>query len=181
MVGCNNGSQTGSNTTDSSKQAPAAKAPVSSKLDATGTSLLMSVVHQYYALKNALVATKADQVGTAATELSKLADSLNAFIQKDAGNTALKPYTDTIATESKMITHIKDETCEKQRLSFGTLSRAMYSMLKVVDLKNARVYHEYCPMAFDNTGAYWLSDESEIKNPYFGKKMLECGEVTDSL
>jgi hypothetical protein len=36
-------------------------------------------------------------------------------------------------------------------------------------------------MAFDDKGAYWLSAESEIKNPYFGKKMLECGEVTDSL
>jgi hypothetical protein len=36
-------------------------------------------------------------------------------------------------------------------------------------------------MAFDNKGAHWLSNNPEIKNPYFGKKMLECGEVTDTL
>jgi Cu(I)/Ag(I) efflux system membrane fusion protein len=57
----------------------------------------------------------------------------------------------------------------------------MYSLLKNADLKNAKVFHEYCPMAFNDKGATWLSDEAEIKNPYFGKKMLECGEVTDSL
>ncbi len=57
----------------------------------------------------------------------------------------------------------------------------MYGMLKNVDLKNAGIYREYCPMAFNERGAYWLSDDADIKNPYFGKKMLECGEVTDSL
>jgi Cu(I)/Ag(I) efflux system membrane fusion protein len=36
-------------------------------------------------------------------------------------------------------------------------------------------------MAFDNKGAYWLSNVSEIKNPYFGEKMLTCGSVQDSL
>jgi Cu(I)/Ag(I) efflux system membrane fusion protein len=40
------------------------------------------------------------------------------------------------------------------------------------------VYKEYCPMAFDNKGAYWLSESEEIRNPYFGKSMLTCGEVT---
>jgi Cu(I)/Ag(I) efflux system membrane fusion protein len=36
-------------------------------------------------------------------------------------------------------------------------------------------------MAFNDAGAYWLSKTSDIKNPYFGKKMLICGEVKDSL
>jgi hypothetical protein len=34
-------------------------------------------------------------------------------------------------------------------------------------------------MAFDNRGAHWLSDESTIKNPYFGDKMLTCGSVEE--
>jgi len=57
----------------------------------------------------------------------------------------------------------------------------MFGMLKTVDLKHAGIYREYCPMAYNEKGATWLSDDPEIKNPYFGKKMLECGEVTDSL
>jgi Cu(I)/Ag(I) efflux system membrane fusion protein len=32
-------------------------------------------------------------------------------------------------------------------------------------------------MAFNNKGAYWLSETKEITNPYFGASMLACGEV----
>jgi Cu(I)/Ag(I) efflux system membrane fusion protein len=35
-------------------------------------------------------------------------------------------------------------------------------------------------MAFD-TGAYWISDSKEIRNPYFGDAMLTCGEVKKEL
>jgi Cu(I)/Ag(I) efflux system membrane fusion protein len=36
-------------------------------------------------------------------------------------------------------------------------------------------------MANNNVGAYWLSKEREIRNPYFGKEMLDCGSVTDEI
>ena len=44
-----------------------------------------------------------------------------------------------------------------------------------------KVYYQYCPMAFNNKGAYWLSNQSVIRNPYFGNEMLECGKVEDSV
>jgi len=34
-------------------------------------------------------------------------------------------------------------------------------------------------MAFDNTGADWLQDSQETRNPYFGKMMLQCGGVKE--
>ena len=40
-----------------------------------------------------------------------------------------------------------------------------------------KVYVDFCPMAFDNTGADWISDVQEIKNPYFGDKMMKCGSI----
>ena len=54
-------------------------------------------------------------------------------------------------------------------------------LAQIAELKNAGVYRQFCPMAFNDQGAYWLSPETEIRNPYFGKKMLACGEVRDSL
>jgi Cu(I)/Ag(I) efflux system membrane fusion protein len=36
-------------------------------------------------------------------------------------------------------------------------------------------------MAFNNSGAYWLSDNATIRNPYFGDKMLSCGSVEEKL
>jgi Cu(I)/Ag(I) efflux system membrane fusion protein len=182
VASCNSNTGTaGNSTADSTKTQPKAAAPVQSKLNEQGTQMLMSVVEKYYALKNALVATKADNADAAATELATITDSFRSHIQKDNFAAALKPYLDSIITQSKIAASFKDETCEKQRIAFGPLSSAMFGLLKAADLKNAHVYQEYCPMAFNEKGAHWLSDDSDIKNPYFGKKMLECGEVTEVL
>lgn len=35
----------------------------------------------------------------------------------------------------------------------------------------------HCPMAFDFTGADWLQETGEVRNPYFGSEMLTCGTV----
>jgi hypothetical protein len=43
------------------------------------------------------------------------------------------------------------------------------------------VYVAYCPMANNNEGANWLSNDKEIKNPYFGDKMLRCGSVKETI
>ena len=44
----------------------------------------------------------------------------------------------------------------------------------------ADVHLAFCPMAFDNKGAHWLQGSKDIANPYFGAKMLTCGEVKAS-
>jgi uncharacterized protein DUF3347 len=182
IAACNNGnnSTSGNNATTNAPAKP--KEPAHSKLSDGGTQLLMTMVTRYYGLKNALVTAKAAKADSAATDLAIAADGFLVFLQKDSVNgVVLKPYMDTIIAQSKMINTIKDESCERQRISFDYISRDLYAMLKNVDMKNGGIYHEYCPMAFNERGAYWLSDDADIKNPYFGKKMLECGEVADSL
>ena len=171
------------NTSSSQSAAKAPAAPVQSSLHGDGTHLLMNVVNQYYGLKNALVAGKAPRTDSAAILLGTAADTLTGNLKNDTSIafTDLKPYLDSISQFSKAIHNITDPTCERQRIDFAAISSAMYALLKKVDIKNAGIYHEHCPMALNEKGAYWLSDESEIKNPYFGKKMLECGDVEDSL
>lgn len=44
-----------------------------------------------------------------------------------------------------------------------------------------KVFIQFCPMAHSNQGARWISVEKEIKNPYFGSKMLHCGSTQDSI
>jgi hypothetical protein len=182
FTSCNSGNTPAAGTSANTDTPAKPKAPGQSKLSVEGTQMLLALVQQYYGLKNALVTTKAAHADSAATQLASKATDFQAYLAKDSANgPSLKPYIDTILTQSKQINNIKDETCEKQRIAFDYISRDVYAMLKQVDLKNAGIYREYCPMAFNERGAYWLSDEAEIKNPYFGKKMLECGEVTDSL
>ena len=156
--------------------------PVSSKLGDNSTRLLTNMVAQYYGLKNALVASKGARADSAALLLEQAADSFQASLLKDTSNaTALKPFLDTIIGYSNAVYITADPSCERQRLPFGAISSALFGLLKNVEIKNAGIYRDYCPMAYNEKGAYWLSEESEIKNPFFGKKMLECGEVTDSL
>ena len=57
----------------------------------------------------------------------------------------------------------------------------MTSLIKVSKLASGTLYIEYCPMANNNEGAFWLSNEKEIKNPYFGEMMLKCGSVKETL
>ncbi len=84
-----------------------------------------------------------------------------------------------IAAEAKNLVGVKG--LEEKRKSFQMISEQMYDLIRTVQYDRVVVYHQYCPMAFNDLGAYWLSNESEIRNPYFGSKMLMCGEVKDSL
>lgn len=70
---------------------------------------------------------------------------------------------------------------ELQREGFADFNLNFYKAIKRFGLVNDTVYFQYCPMAFNNKGAYWLSDIIKIKNPYFGDAMLSCGETRDTL
>lgn len=78
--------------------------------------------------------------------------------------------------------HIADtENTDHQRDHFNTLSDNIYQWVKATESNQQKLYRQYCPMAFDNTGAYWISAEKEVNNPYFGDKMLHCGSVKEEL
>jgi hypothetical protein len=68
-----------------------------------------------------------------------------------------------------------------QRTVFLTLSQDMIPLVKGFKSKNAPIYVAFCPMAGGGKGGYWLAAEKEIKNPYYGDDMLECGEVKEEI
>ena len=171
--------------TKETSEAEATKAPAASPvstLNEAGTQKLMTVITDYYQLKDALVASSAAKADEASNKLIVSADTLKNFLQTDSTNgVTMMRFLDSVSIGSRNIIAEKDETTEKKRIHFETVSNAMFELIRKADLKNAGVYRQYCPMAFNDKGAYWLSSVTEIKNPYFGKKMLECGEVTDTL
>ncbi len=76
---------------------------------------------------------------------------------------------------------VETEDTEVQREHFFTLSQAVYAMLQATKAHEKPIYRQYCPMAFSNTGAFWLAAEKEVNNPYFGDMMLHCGKVEEEL
>lgn len=143
---------------------------------------MQNVLGAYFNLKDAFVAGDNAQVNTAGTTLKTLLDSLtlDEVQQKDSlGFFSISGRPGDVVAE---ITGMLGETdLEKKRESFEMISNAMYDLLRVIKPAGTTVYYTFCPMAFDNKGAYWLSNTDSISNPYFGKKMLTCGEVKETL
>ncbi len=70
---------------------------------------------------------------------------------------------------------------EQQRLAYADFNDVLYSAVKMFGTQGETIYYQFCPMARDGEGAYWLSPGKKIKNPYFGSDMLTCGETKETL
>jgi Cu(I)/Ag(I) efflux system membrane fusion protein len=66
------------------------------------------------------------------------------------------------------------------RTAFAPLSTAIASVIREYGLTGeGPLYYMHCPMAFDNTGAYWLQADRDLLNPYYGAEMLYCGLIVE--
>ncbi|MEO0337712.1 MAG: efflux RND transporter periplasmic adaptor subunit [Bacteroidota bacterium] len=70
---------------------------------------------------------------------------------------------------------------EKQRKQFKFISDLLIQAAQVYGTGGQEYYLQHCPMAFNDTGADWISEADTILNPYFGDKMLKCGFVKMTL
>ena len=71
-----------------------------------------------------------------------------------------------------------------QRKEFKKLSNSMSKVVQQYGWASEErdsLYLDYCPMADQDQGGYWLSYDKEIRNPYFGDEMLQCGEVVRAI
>ena len=119
-----------------------------------------AIFEQYLKVEAALVNTDATKTSEEAHQLVMLMKEHNA--DEEAVNAAAN------MTEANDI--------NTQRENFETLSAGIEDMLQG-SLKSGMLYKQYCPMAFNNKGAFWISNSREILNPYFGDKMLKCGRI----
>ncbi|TVR15773.1 MAG: efflux RND transporter periplasmic adaptor subunit [Balneolaceae bacterium] len=69
---------------------------------------------------------------------------------------------------------------ETLRGEFRFLSDILVDAVKAFGIDGV-VYQQYCPMAFGDEGAFWLSREDQIMNPYLPETMLMCGEVIERI
>ncbi len=154
-----------------------------SRLDSNSTARLMTLLDRYDQLKNALTTDDASTSTQAAGQVSTQSQLMITALQEgdSTAGTDLIALLDSIRMLAAKLALISDVTTEQQRLIFAPLSDAVYQLVRNVQLRNVGLYRQYCPMALNDSGAYWLSREEEIRNPYFGSKMLECGEISDTL
>ncbi len=135
---------------------------------------LKTVFYDYIKLKEALV-----------KEDSKKANEYAKALVSNLGKVDMKLLTDnahshwmTLEKKLKASTNSISNTSniKEQRNHFKHLSSHLAKVLQLFGV-NEKVYYQFCPMADSNKGAYWLSKEEKVINPYFGEAMLTCGEV----
>lgn len=136
-------------------------------------------VTAYLQLKNALTTDDSKEAAVAGKQLQdaivKLDNASFAAEQKtvyDEVKEEIKEHAEHIGSNGDKIAH--------QREHFDMLSNDMYDLVKAVKPSQA-LYKDHCPMFNDKKGAIWLSEVKEIKNPYYGKKMLTCGKQQEEI
>lgn len=123
------------------------------------------IFNQYVDLKNALV--KSDSA-SAQKSAATLQTSLAAY----------KGCEPTAAVSGKIAA---SKNLASQRKEFTVLSADLIALLKNAEIEKGTIYVQHCPMANKGDGGDWLSTEKEIKNPYYGNEMLECGRVAEEI
>ncbi|MBW8682990.1 DUF3347 domain-containing protein [Chitinophaga rhizophila] len=126
---------------------------------------LNAVYQQYAQLTTAL--TNGD---AKAAQLAGNAIEAGAGALKDGG---------ALAQSAAKITATAD--IEAQREAYSTLSNELIGLVKQAGVAGGVLYVDYCPMAMEDKGGYWLSGVEEIRNPYFGESMMTCGEVKEKV
>lgn len=145
--------------------------------DAKAAASLKEIVDDYLLIKNALANDNGLEAANAARALEeairKLDKSLLTAEQKtayDKNEDEIKEHAEHIARNGDKIGH--------QRSHFAMLSEVIYELVKNFGAGRP-LYHDHCPMYNENQGAMWLSEMKEVKNPYFGAKMITCGTVEE--
>lgn len=149
------------------------------------------VVTNYLAVKDAFV--KAD-TATVKANTRMFINTLDSMDMDEMGKDSsvvlatIKATIEDIKSNAGSILEQTDIT--EMRKDFSSLTGVMYpSFFTALNYEGEKLYLQHCPMAFEGEqGANWLSNNSEVVNPYLGenhpkykKTMLHCGQVMDSV
>jgi hypothetical protein len=129
------------------------------------------ILKDYFNLKDALVADDNEKAKELGATLATSFGNLNVSSHSNTEQTELK---DIIVDATEHAEHISESDIAHQREHFKILSNDVTDMVAITGTENT-LYEQFCPM-YDG-GSAWLSMSKDVKNPYYGSKMLKCGKV----
>lgn len=173
-------------TTDSGKETTPAVKKHSDQFD----QKIANMMNSYIEMKNAFVDADTAAIKSKTAQFISSTDSLhlNELQQKDSSLfMAAQQNISDIKSNAQPI--LKESDLTEMRHDFSMVSENLYPLLKTIGYEGNKLYWQNCPMAFgDDKPANWLSNTSQILNPYMGKNnpeyksaMLHCGENMDSI
>lgn len=140
-------------------------------------SPVKEVVRHYLDIKNAFAA---DNTSEAAFGANAMLKSVDAVDQRKFTDDQKKKYTDLSLDLKKEAEGIVTNAgkIDQQRAHFVPMSQNVQDLIKEFGTPQT-LYLDHCPMANNHKGANWISEVEEIKNPYMGEKMPECGTMEE--
>ncbi|MAB84267.1 MAG: hypothetical protein CL856_00180 [Cryomorphaceae bacterium] len=133
------------------------------------------IIGQYLRIKDALVATNAEEAANAAKNLKDILLNKKNLIVPKHDSSDMNFIIEEI---------IDNKDIKSKRVSFYELSKSLIKEFKNKSIETKEdqdIYIQFCPMAMNNKGAIWLSAEYNVLNPYYGETMLKCGVVRDTI
>ncbi|WP_091263475.1 DUF3347 domain-containing protein [Gillisia sp. Hel1_33_143] len=130
-----------------------------------------AILKDYFNLKDALVGDDNDKAKELGATLASTLGNFDASSYSDSEQQELK---DIMEDATEHAEHISESDIAHQREHFKIISKDVTDMVAITGTENT-LYQLFCPM-YDG-GSNWLSMSKDVKNPYYGSKMLTCGEM----
>lgn len=128
---------------------------------------LEKLVGLYVPMQEALAG---DSVATVKEQAAKVATEAEAILMTKGEKPSLEAIEglEAVVAAAKATNAAEIKALREQ---FKALSRAVAQLVERQAVAGHGIY--FCPMA----DAYWIQKSGAVKNPYYGAKMLGCGEV----
>ncbi len=147
--------------------------------DPKAAASMNGIVDSYLKMKNSLASDKSKNAAAAGKDMAAAMEKMDkallsaeqAKFYQEVEDDA-KEHAEHIGANAGNIKH--------QREHFDMLSNDIYDLVRVFG-SGRELYKDFCPMYNDKKGAIWLSETKAIKNPYYGKSMLNCGSVKEEM
>ncbi len=135
-----------------------------------------NVLSTYYLMKDALVASDETAASKQAKAFRKTLEMVDISKMTSAEHNFFMPLQTKLDYDAE---HIQGAPAiDHMREHFDSFSENMFAVAKAFKANNGTtMYFDYCPMQ----KASWISSEETIKNPYYGKQMLTCGKITETI
>ena len=139
------------------------------------------VVNAYLDIEEALMSNNAEAAKSNAKEL------VDVLKRHEQENMDLKPQVKEFYTSATNVIRsgarniLEASEMWEIRSAFSAMGPSAYKLAKGADMSNTSLYYHYCPEAFDNRGAYWLSRSKEIRNPFSSEELKNCGNTVAKL
>lgn len=140
-------------------------------LSASTRSALDAAFEHYEAIRQTLSNDESDGVAPKAQALAAEAEAA-----REGATADLKPHLEALAEAARALGEAPAELAPLRK-AFGEVSRHLIAVLGAAHALGEGRHVFECTM-FEEGYRKWVQSSPELRNPYFGSKMLECGEAS---